>query len=139
TCKILFISELLASGIVTGINKILPSSSGGINSVPKLIIIGMLIQSAIKFIPIVVFLHFKQILIIGEYSFCKILFTGFFVSDLKFPFKKNKISTGTSVTAMNASINKIKVLVQANGENNFPSCPVKRKTGRNDATIMIVE
>ena len=64
---------------------------------------------------------------------------GFSDSVLHFPFKKNEINTGTNVTATNASMNKINVFVQASGENNFPSCPVSIKTGKNEATIMIVE
>jgi hypothetical protein len=33
----------------------------------------------------------------------------------------------------------MKVFVNASGENNFPSCPVSKKTGRKEAIIIMVE
>ena len=66
TCKILFTSELETSGSVTGINKIEPSSNGGINSRPRLITSGTLISKAMMFTAIVVFLQLKHPLITGS-------------------------------------------------------------------------
>ncbi|MNX86620.1 hypothetical protein D3C86_1185090 [compost metagenome] len=66
TCKIRFASALDTSGSVTGINKILCSSNGGINSVPKFLSKGIVINNAITLIAIVVFLHFNTVLITGS-------------------------------------------------------------------------
>src|SRR6185312_17565686 len=56
-CRILFTSVLETSGIITGINKIEPSSSGGINSRPRLKIKGILISKAMILIAMVVLRH----------------------------------------------------------------------------------
>ena len=55
TCKIRLASLLETSGSVTGMNKIEPSSSGGINSLPKLSSIGILIAKAMMLTASVVF------------------------------------------------------------------------------------
>jgi hypothetical protein len=54
TCNNCLASEFDMSGKVTGINKIEPSSNGGINSLPKLRSNGMLISKAIMLMPMVV-------------------------------------------------------------------------------------
>ncbi len=77
TCRILFTSELETSGNVTGINRMEPSSSGGINSRPRLINIGILMMSASMFTPIVVFLHLMHFLITGSYTLSKPRLIGF--------------------------------------------------------------
>jgi len=51
TCNIRFTSELETSGKVTGIKSRDPSSNGGINSLPRLRIRGMLINKAMILIP----------------------------------------------------------------------------------------
>src|SRR5580765_4412830 len=139
TCKILFTSLLETSGSVTGINNTVPSSSGGINSLPRLMIIGMLIASAITLMAIVVFRHLIQARITGSYNLSKKRLTGLALSGLNLPRMKNEISTGASVTTRIASTTMIKVLVYANGWNNLPSCPVRRNTGRKDVIMMIVQ
>src|SRR5512138_1146179 len=65
TCRILLISLFETSGSVTGMNRRDPSSSGGMNSVPRLKNMGMLMISATIFTPMVVLRHFRQSLIIG--------------------------------------------------------------------------
>src|SRR5487761_1914660 len=76
TCNILFTSELETSGIVTGINRIEPSSNGGINSLPKLMMSGILTSNAIMFKAIVVLRHLMHHLMIGSYIFPKPLLIG---------------------------------------------------------------
>src|SRR5205085_807563 len=65
TCKSCFACELDTSGWVTGINKMEPSSSGGINSEPKLSNRGILTSSAMILIPIVVLRQVMHQLRIG--------------------------------------------------------------------------
>ena len=66
TCKIFFTSELETSGKVTGMKRIEPSSSGGINSRPRLNNNGMMTIKAIILTAIVVFLHLRHALITGS-------------------------------------------------------------------------
>src|SRR5690606_21192706 len=103
------------SGRVTGINKILCSSNGGINSVPIFFNKGTVIRSAKILIAKVVLRHFKTVRIIGSYTLSKNLFTGFAFVGLNFPFIKNEISTGASVRTSKASIIMMNVLVYATG------------------------
>src|SRR5690606_28582382 len=133
---ILLISLLETSGSVTGMNNMLCSSSGGINSVPMLLSNGMVTISAIIFMARVVFRHLSTFLITGSYIFSRKLLTGFFLSDLNFPFKKNEIKTGASVKTSMASTIIINVFVNARGWKSFPSWPVSINTGRKE-TIMI--
>ena len=87
----------------------------------------------------IVLRQFKQNFNAGLYTFSSIRVTGFFASGRNLPFSIKEIKTGVKVIAKNASTNKMKVFVQANGLNNFPSIPVNKKTGRNEVTTMIVE
>jgi hypothetical protein len=66
-------------------------------------------------------------------------FTGFAVSGRNLPRMKKDNNTGASVTTSIASTAMINVLVYARGPNNFPSCPVNKNTGRNEAMIITVE
>ena len=115
TCKILFASLLDTSGKVTGIKRMEPSSSGGINSRPKLNSIGILIARAMILMASVVFLHLMQVRISGSYIFSSALLMGFFDSGLNLPFIKNEISTGANVITSRASTIMINVLVYASG------------------------
>ena len=115
TCKMRFASLLLTSGSVTGMNKIEPSSSGGINSLPRLISMGILMANAMMFTASVVFRHLIQVRMTGSYIFSNMRFTGFLVSGLKRPFRKKEIKTGAKVITSNASTAMINVLVKANG------------------------
>ena len=60
TWRSLFASELETSGNVTGMNNREPSSKGGINSEPNLVIIIIPTANAAMLMPIVVFRHFKH-------------------------------------------------------------------------------
>src|SRR5665647_3617562 len=139
TCNILFTSVLEISGIVTGINRIEPSSNGGINSLPKLMMSGILTSNAIMFIAIVVLRHLIHQRMSGSYIFPNPLLIGLWFSGVNFPFIKNEINTGVSVITSMASTATINVLVNANGPNNFPSCPVNKNTGKKEAIIIMVE
>src|SRR6185437_11952657 len=115
TCKILFTSLLDTSGSVTGMNNMEPSSSGGINSLPKLITIGTLAARAITIIPMVVLRHLIHARITGSYTFSKNRLTGLALSGLNLPRIKNEIKTGASVTTNMASTTNMKVFVNASG------------------------
>jgi len=75
----------------------------------------------------------------GSYIFSNVLFTGLELSGLNLPLIKKDISTGANVITSTASTIKIKVFVYARGPNNFPSCPVNKKTGKKEAMMIIVE
>src|SRR5665213_58827 len=115
TCKILFTSALETSGKVTGIKRMLPSSNGGINSVPRLITIGTLAASAIIITVIVILRHLMQVLMRGWYTFSKKRLIGFARADLNLPCIKKDSKTGASVITKMASIAMMKVLVYARG------------------------
>src|SRR5665647_780039 len=111
TCKIRFTSVLEISGIVTGINKIEPSSNGGINSFPKLMISGILTSKAIMFIAIVVLRHLIHQRMSGSYIFPNSLLIGLWLSGVNFPLIKKEINTGARVITSMASTAIINVLV----------------------------
>lgn len=67
------------------------------------------------------------------------LLIGFLFSVRSLPLSKKLIKTGVSVMARNASTMSMNDFVQANGLNSFPSIPVSRNTGKNDAMTIIVE
>jgi hypothetical protein len=115
TCNIRLISELETSGNVTGMKRILCSSSGGINSVPRPRNKGMVMINAIRLIAIVVLRHLRISFIIGSYILSKNLFTGLALSGLNFPFIKKEIKTGASVITSKASTIIMNVLVNARG------------------------
>jgi len=70
------------------------------NSFPKLNIIGMAMHNAMKFIPIVVHLHFKQKTDDRRIDLLQNIIDRIFCLCLDFPFKKKEIRTGTRVTAI---------------------------------------
>src|SRR5690606_36864875 len=115
TCMIRLISVLDTSGRVTGMNKMLCSSKGGINSVPILLNNGMAMIKAMMFTASVVFLHFNTFRNTGSYILSRKLLTGFLASALNFPFIKKDISTGARVNTRMASTIMMKVLVNARG------------------------
>ncbi len=68
TCMIRLTSVIDAEGSVTGMNSRLPSSSGGMNSDPMLMTIGIVMSSATTLMAIVVFRHRRTQRITGAYS-----------------------------------------------------------------------
>ncbi len=139
TCIIRFTSVMEAEGSVTGINRRLPSSSGGINSDPILISIGTAINRATIFIAIVVFRHFNTQRITGAYRLLRTRVIGFSFSLRNFPRVSMVINIGTSVMAIIAEPARTNVLVKARGRKSFPSCPSNKKTGRKDTTMIATE
>src|SRR5260221_6670790 len=85
TCKSCFASELDISGIVTGINNMVPSSKGGINSLPRLINKGILISNAIILMVSVVLRQVTHQFNIGLYIFSNPRVKGLWSSVLNFP------------------------------------------------------
>ena len=139
TCRMRFISVFDTSGWATGMNRMEPSFSGGMNSVPRLMIKGMLMSSNPMLMASVVLRQRITQCSIGEYTRSRKRLSGFCSSVLNLPFRKKEISTGASVTASRASIIRMKLLVQASGWKSLPSCPVSRNTGKKDVTMMMVE
>src|SRR5687768_2187795 len=111
-------SEFDTSGKVTGISSKEPSSSGGINSVPRLTTSGTLKASNRKQITNTVFRHIRQSLATGWYSMIKKFETGFLLSGINLPFIKLRVSIGETVIARMAAPIREKVLVNTSGENN---------------------
>ena len=64
---------------------------------------------------------------------------GFFSSGLNLPRISIVIKTGISEITTIAAPTIVNVFVNASGLNNFPSCPVNKKTGRNETKIISSE
>ena len=111
TCKIRLASALEISGRVTGIKRMLCSSRGGINSLPRLPSRGIEITRAMTLMANVVLRHFKTALMVGSYTFSSIRLMGLALSGRNFPFIKKEIRTGARVSTRSASTSMIKVLV----------------------------
>ena len=87
----------------------------------------------------VVFRYFKQSRRTGRYNACVIREIGFSDSGRSLPFMNMTISTGTSVMASREEKPTASVFVHASGLNIRPSCASRRKTGRNETTIITSE
>src|SRR5579863_3610380 len=92
-----------------------------------------------KFNSKVVLRYFRQRRRTGRYKACVNREIGFCDSGCSFPLIKTTIRTGTNVIARRDEKPTASVFVQASGRNMRPSCASKRKTGRNETTIMMRE
>src|SRR5712672_1223446 len=92
-----------------------------------------------KFSRRVVLRYLRQRRRTGRYKACVNRETGFCDSGRSFPLIKMTIRTGTNVTAKSEEKPTARVFVHASGRNIRPSCASKRKTGRNETTIIMRE
>ncbi len=138
TCRMRFASVLEISGRVTGMKRMLCSSSGGMNSVPRLFSRGTAMISAAILMARVVFRHLSTTRMTGSYIFSRTRVTGLALSGLNFPFMKMEIRAGARVITSSASTIMMNVLVNASGWNSLPSCPVSRNTGRKEVMMITV-
>ena len=127
---------ILTPGNVVGINRIVPSSTGGMNSLP---IRDHGIQVTIS---VATAIHTtghrwrSTEVINGRYILMRNRLIGFARSRKIRPRTKAPIITGTSVTDSKLDAAIANVFVNANGRKSRPSCPSSVNTGRNE-TVMI--
>src|SRR5690242_14661298 len=114
-CRMRFISALEASGSAMGMNRIVPSFSGGMNSLPSRDNRNTEKASASMLMVNTVFFHSMHQANTGSYKRVKKLLTGFLLSGRILPFISSTISTGIMVIARIMDDAITRVLVQASG------------------------
>ena len=115
---------------------IVPSPSGGMNSLPIRRSGIHVSTSAIAAAPITVQRRCSTARTTGSYAARRTRLSGFARSRQMRPRMNSPIVTGTSVTDRRLAAAIAKVFVNASGRKSRPSCPSSANTGRND-TVMI--
>ena len=128
-----------ALGRVTGMSRIVPSSKGGINSLP---IMGNSTPAATtraivrpNGIHLKRSAHFRP----AMYILTRNLTMGFSSSLRSLPFKKKVARAGTRVMASTAVPTIARLLVKARGQKSLPSIPLRAKTGMKDRIMITTE